>query len=89
VGFLTRWGFELLVSGIYAVGGAGMFVYAIRKKSRLFLIFPGIIAITAGIVFLNNGMVSTYALLVDGILIMAFGFYHYIRRLIPIRLDQS
>jgi len=89
VGFLTRWGFELLVSGIYAVGGAGMLAYAIRKKSRLFLIFPGIIVITSGIVFHNNGMVSTYALLVIGILIMAFGIYHYIRRLTPKLLDQS
>jgi murein DD-endopeptidase MepM/ murein hydrolase activator NlpD len=78
-GFLTRWEFELLISGIYAIGGAVMLVFAIRKKSRLFSIFPGIILVAAGIVFHNKGMVSTYTLLVIGILILGFGIYHSIR----------
>jgi murein DD-endopeptidase MepM/ murein hydrolase activator NlpD len=88
-GFLTRWGFELLISGIYAIGGTVMLVFAIRKKSRLFLIFPGIIAVTAGIVFLNNGMVSSHTLLVMGLLILAFGIYHCLRRLTPTPPSQS
>jgi murein DD-endopeptidase MepM/ murein hydrolase activator NlpD len=89
VAFLTRWGLELFISGIYTIGGAGMLVYAIRKKSRFFMIFLGIIAIAAGIVFRSNGMVSTYTLLVIGILILAVGIYHYIRRLNLKPLDQS
>ena len=88
-GFLIRWGFELLISGIYAIGGAGMLVYAMRKKSRLFLIFPGMIAIAAGIVFHNNGIVSTYTLLGIGVLIMAFGICHCIRRPTPRQLGPS
>jgi len=89
VGFLTRWGFELIISGIYTIGGAGMIAFAVRKKLRFLLLIPGMIAIAAGIVFHNNGMVSTYTLLVIGILMMAVGNYLYIRRLTPKRLDQS
>ena len=88
-GFLTRWGFELLISGIYAIGGAGLLVFAIRKKSRIFLIVPGIIVTAAGIVFHNKGMVSSYTLLMIGIVILAFGICFYVRRFTPKPLDQS
>jgi hypothetical protein len=88
-GFMIRWGFELLISGIYALCGAGSLVLGIRKRLRLLLVFPGIIVIAAGIVLHNNGMVRTYTLLVIGILITAFGFYHYIRRCTPKPLNQS
>ena len=89
VEFLIRWGFELLISGIYTIGGAGMIAFAVRKKLLFFLIFPGMIIIAAGIMFHNNGMVSTYTLLVIGILIMVVGIYLYIRRLTPKPFDQS
>ncbi len=80
VGFLTRWGFELLLTGMYTLGGAGMIAFAAWKKVRFMTVFPGLIVIAAGIVFRNNGMVSTYALLVLGIVITAAGIYQFIRQ---------
>ncbi len=80
VGFLTRWGLELLLTGAYTLGGAGMILLASRKKIRFLMIFPGLLVIAAGIVFRDNRMVSTYALLVSGILITAVGIYQLIRR---------
>ena len=79
VDFLVRWGGELLISGIYTVSGVGLLVSAIKKKSRFFLLFPGGIAIIAGIVLHNNGMVSTYSLLGIGILIMLLGIFFSVR----------
>jgi murein DD-endopeptidase MepM/ murein hydrolase activator NlpD len=75
VPFLIRWGQGLLITGLYASCGAGMLVEAIRKKWRLFLIFPGILLVVAGIVLRNNRMLSTYALLLIGILMLAFGIF--------------
>ena len=57
-----------------------MILFASRKKIRFLMIFPGLLVITAGIVFHNNRMVSTYALLVSGILITAVGIYQLVRR---------
>ncbi|NTU54688.1 MAG: M23 family metallopeptidase [Anaerolineales bacterium] len=73
VGFLIRWGLELLLISIYTIGGALMIAFAVRKKLRFLSIFPGMIAIAAGIVFHNNGMVNTYTLLVIGIIMIASG----------------
>jgi hypothetical protein len=89
VGFLTRWGLELFISCVCAIGGVGMLVFAIRNRRRLLLIVPGIMAVVAGIVLHNNGIVSTPTLLVVGILIMAVGIYHHIRRPAPKPLDQA
>lgn len=80
VGFLTRWGLELLLTGVYTLGGAGMITFAARKKVRFMMIFPGLLVSAAGIVFHNNHMVSTYALFVSGILITAVGIYQLVRR---------
>lgn len=44
------------------------------------MVFSGLLVIAAGIVFLNNRMVSSYALVVCGILITAVGIYQLIRR---------
>ena len=79
VGFLVRWGFELLITSIYTIGGAGMLISAIRRKLRFFLLFPGVIVTAAGIVFHNNRMISTYTLLGIGILVMASGILLYVR----------
>jgi len=89
VGFLIRWGQELLIISIYMIGGAGMITFAIRKKKRFFLIFPGVIVTAAGIVFLNKGLVSTYAVLVIGILMLAFGIFRYVRQSLPKPLDTA
>lgn len=80
VGFLTRWGLELLLTGAYTLGGAGMIAFATWKKVRFMTILPGLLVIAAGIVFHNNRMVSTYALLVCGILLAAVGIHQTVRR---------
>jgi murein DD-endopeptidase MepM/ murein hydrolase activator NlpD len=78
VPFLIRWGQELLITSLYAICGAGILIGAIRKKWRLFLFFPGVLLIAAGIV-LRVRLLSTYFLLAIGILILAIGIGHYIR----------
>lgn len=83
VGFLTRWGFELLITSIYTVCAVSMVIYGVRKKLRFLLLFPGILVVAAGIVFHNNGMMSSYTLLVIGILILAVGLSYYRRRSKP------
>lgn len=89
VGFFTRWGLDLLITSTYTIGGAGMLIFAVRKKIRFLLPFPGIIVVVAGIVFHNNRMVSNYALLVIGILIVAAGICYYIRRPTPKPQNRS
>jgi murein DD-endopeptidase MepM/ murein hydrolase activator NlpD len=87
--FWIRWGQELLITGFYSICGAGIFVGAIRKKWRLFLLFPGILVTAAGIVLHNNGLLSTYVLLVIGILMLAAGIFQYIRRPVSRPLDKK
>jgi hypothetical protein len=83
VGFLTRWGIELLIISIYTVGAVCMLIYGVRKKHRFLLLFPGTLAVAAGIVFHNNRVMGSYTLLVIGILILAVGIYYFIQRSIP------
>jgi hypothetical protein len=80
VPFLIRWGFELLLTSTYTIGGVGMIFFAVRKKLRHFLIFPGVIVMAGGIVFHDNGMISTYTLLASGILMTIFGILLFIRQ---------
>lgn len=82
VGFLTRWGLELLIAGIFTVGAVGLLLNGVRKGQRFLLLFPGILVVTAGIVIRNIGIMGTYTLLVIGILILATGIYYFIRRFI-------
>lgn len=89
VGFLTRWGFELLITSIYTVGAVSMLIYGVRKMHRFLLLFPGILVVAAGIVFHNNGMMGSYTLLVIGILILAVGIYYFMQRSIPKPLNRS
>jgi murein DD-endopeptidase MepM/ murein hydrolase activator NlpD len=77
VSFWIRWGLELIITSLYSICGAGILVGALRKKWRLFLIFPGTLLITAGIVLHNNRMLSTYVLLVIGILMLVIGIFRY------------
>jgi murein DD-endopeptidase MepM/ murein hydrolase activator NlpD len=80
VPFWIRWGQELIITSLYSICGAGILVGAIRKKWRLFLVFPGFLVTAAGIVLHNNRMLSTYVLLVVGILLLVVGIYLSIRR---------
>ena len=89
LGFLDLWRVELLITGIYTMFGVGMLLVAIRKDRPLFLLFPGIVLIAAGIVFHNNGSVGTYALLAIGIVLEIIGGLLLIRRSRPKLLDQA
>ena len=88
VGFLTRWGLDLLITSLFTIGGVHFIVIS-RKKTRFLLLIPGFIAIVAGIVLHNNGLIRSYMLLVIGILILAVGIYYYIRRPIAKLHDRS
>ena len=83
VGFLVLWGGELLITGLYTIGGVGLLLFAIRKNSPFFLVIPPAILIAAGIVFYRNGMVRTYALLAIGLLLAVYGVFRFVRRFIP------
>jgi len=86
VDFLNLWGLDLLFTSLYTIGGV-IFIVTNRKKSRFLLLIPGFIAIVAGIVLHNNGVMKSYMLLVIGILILAIGIYYFIRRPIPPQQD--
>lgn len=86
MGFLNLWGLDLLFTSLYTIGGV-IFIVTNRKKSRFLLLIPGFIAIVAGIVLHNNGVMKSYMLLVIGILILAIGIYYFIRRPIPPQQD--
>jgi len=88
VGFLTRWGLDILFVSLFMIGGV-QFIVTNRKKTRFLLLIPGFIAIVAGIVFHNSRLNGSYMLLVVGILILAVGIYYYIRRSITKLHDQS
>jgi murein DD-endopeptidase MepM/ murein hydrolase activator NlpD len=81
VGFLIHWSGELIITTIYTLGGAGMLVFAFRKKWRFMLLFPAFIVITAGIIFHNNGTLNTYTLLEIGLLLAAVSILLYFRLL--------
>jgi len=89
VGFLTRWGLELLIASLWSIVGVRMLIIASRKKTRFLSLIPGIIVIVAGIVFHSTGLMSNYMLLVIGILILVIGIYYCIRRPITKRHDRS
>jgi murein DD-endopeptidase MepM/ murein hydrolase activator NlpD len=80
VGFVTRWGLELLIGSFWSIGGARMLMIASSKKARILSLIPGIIVFVAGIVFYNAGLMSNYMLLVIGTLILIVGIYYRIRR---------
>jgi len=76
--FLARWGLEILLTVVYIIAGALTMIYAgKRRKSLFFLIGPGVIVTLAGIIFIFNGMVTTYLLVVIGIIMLIYGIYLY------------
>ncbi|MEJ2597538.1 MAG: M23 family metallopeptidase [Anaerolineales bacterium] len=89
VSFLTRWGFELLITSLYSIGGASMIAMAIKKKLNFFLVVPGCIVIIAGIVLHHNGILTTYVLLAMGIALAAFGTFTSISRSFPKQLAHT
>jgi murein DD-endopeptidase MepM/ murein hydrolase activator NlpD len=80
VGFLTRWGVEILVTGAYGLGGTIMLLMGIRKKTNFPILFPGPVLTSASILFYKEHIVSTYALLAGGMVVMACGIYVYVHQ---------
>jgi hypothetical protein len=80
MGFLVRWGMEILLTAIYTIFGIGILLGMVKKKSHAFLTLPGILVIAAGIVFHMKSMVSTYTLLIIGILMLGCGIYLTLRQ---------
>jgi murein DD-endopeptidase MepM/ murein hydrolase activator NlpD len=78
VGFLTRWGSELLITSLYAIGSV-LFIITARKKKRFLLLIPGFAVVAAGIVFHSSGLMNSYILLMVGIMVLAVGSYYFIR----------
>lgn len=75
LGFFTRWGFELAITSIYTIGGVFMLIFGVKKRQRFSLLFPGLLVVAAGIVLHSRGLLSSYALVVMGILILAVGVF--------------
>ena len=80
VDFLTRWGLEIFIVCAYGIGGAFMLISGLKKKSIISLLLPGPVVTLAGIIFYAKHIVSTYALLVIGIIVMICGIYAYMRQ---------
>jgi len=81
VDFLTRWGIEIFILIAYGLGGVFMLISGIKKKSNLALLLPGPFLILASIILYREHMVSTFALLGVGIVVMACSIYTYVRQL--------
>ena len=88
LGFLTRWGVELLFVSLYFSGGV-YFISTNKKNSRFLLLIPGSVAILSAFLFHKKGLVNSDMLLVDGILILAVGFYFYARWTFQKQLELS
>lgn len=72
-GLLVRWGLEVLITLAYSAAGAGMLVYALRKKTRVFYLAPGCLVLLAGAVLHARGMLQTPVLLAAGAALFAAG----------------
>jgi hypothetical protein len=88
VGFLTLWWLDFLIVSLYTIGGV-FFVVTNRKKTRFLLLIPGFVAIVAGIILHNKGLLRSNLLLVIGILILAVGVYYSIQRPTPNPQNRS
>lgn len=89
VGFWTRWGFELAVTGVYTLTGVSMLIFGVSKRHRFLLLFPGLLVVAAGLVLPIRGLLSSYALLAMGILILVVGVYTFLREFIPKPLHRA
>jgi murein DD-endopeptidase MepM/ murein hydrolase activator NlpD len=87
VGFLTRWGLELLIIGSYTLGGATMIAIGIRKRLPILVFFPGGLLIVVGVILTNRRILSTYSLLAFGIVLVILGSVIYFRSRKSVPLD--
>jgi len=80
MGFLTRWGFELIITSLFIISGVFIIINISKQKTRFLVLLPGSFVIVAGIILDKNGLVRGYMLLGNGLLILAIGIYHFFRR---------
>ena len=80
LGFVAKWGIELLFGGIYALSGICMLVYATRKDKPFVPILSGLTLLAAGWYFYNDGWKMSYVLLMMGVLFPAIGVTRWIHR---------
>ena len=72
-GFLVLWGLEALITLVYSAAGTGLLVSAMRRKKRVFFLFPGLLILLAGAVLRANEVLRTPALLAIGGTLLAIG----------------
>jgi membrane-bound ClpP family serine protease len=63
----------MLITLVYSAAGTGLLVIALRRKKRVYFLFPGILIILAGTVLLASEMLRTPALLAVGGTLLAIG----------------
>jgi len=80
VGFFTKWGIELLLTGVYLFGGVIMLVFSIKQNKPFLLLVYGVVLLVAGWIFYTKGMRTSYLLFAMAILFTAIGIYKLIRR---------
>jgi murein DD-endopeptidase MepM/ murein hydrolase activator NlpD len=78
-GLIIRWELEILVTGLYIIGGGVMLLTSSREQRNRLLLIQGAVAIAAGIVLHYRGLLSSYILAILGALILAAGIYLLIR----------
>ena len=80
MGFLAKWGVELLLTGVYLFGGVFMLIYSIKQNKPFLLLIFGTVLLAAGWIFFTEGMQMSYLLFAMAILLAAIGIYKLIRR---------
>ena len=78
-GFLTKWWVDILFTGIYVIGGACMFVFAVKQNKPFVLVISSIALLAAGWIFITKGMIMSYLLFAMAVLFMVTGMYKMVR----------
>ena len=78
-GFFEKWGVELILIGIYLVGGVCVFIFAIAKNAARFPAIYGSLMIVAGWVMSRKGTRISYVLFSMAALLLGLAIFQYIR----------
>lgn len=78
-GFLAKWWFDILFSGIYIFGGISTLIYAEAKKKPLAILASGIVFSIAAWAFTDKGVILKNVLLVLAVIFLSMGIYKLIR----------
>jgi len=75
---ISKWGVELLFSGIYLTGGVCMLIYSTKKRTPIVIMLSGIVICIAGWIFFRDGWRMSSFLLGMGGLLTVFGVYRVV-----------